>query len=163
MGKGSGRATAEKKRVKTALTRQIKKRFASLGFWLRKTYWKLVTAKPSIFAVAIILAAFSIFLLGGGVYDILEKPLIAIPIGSRVLFFYPYSVHEQSVLESLFVMISYVLGVAGVLAIYQSTKYAYKPRQAFIMLLSGVVLILLAYFYIENLILSKLTVSTAGA
>jgi len=144
--------------VKTALTSRIKKRFTSLGFWLRKTYWKLATAKPSIFIIALIIVAFSIFLLGGGVYDILEKPMVAIPISStRILFFYPYTVHEQSILESLFVMMSYSLGIAGVLVMYQSTKYAYKPRQAFIMLLSGAVLLLLAYFYIENLIFSKLT------
>ena len=144
------------------MTNRIKKRFTSLGFRLRKTYWKLVTAKPSIFLVAVIAAAFSIFLLGGGVYDILEQPLAAIPISStRILFFYPYTVHEQSVLESLFVMISYGLGIAGVLVMYQSTKYAYKPRQAFIMLLCGAVLLILAYFYIENLIFTKLTVSTS--
>jgi len=144
------------------LTSKIKKRFTSLGFWLRKTYWKLVTAKPSIFVIAIIVAAFSIFLLSGGVYDILEKPLIAIPLGTqKIIFYYPYTVHEQSILESLFVMTSYGLGVAGVLAIYQSTKYAYRPRQAFILLLSGAVLVLLAYFYIETLILSKLTTSTS--
>jgi len=131
-----------------------------MGFWLRKSYWKLVTAKPSIFIIALIVAGLSIFLLGGGVYDILEQPLIAIPVSqTRILFFYPYTVHEQSILESLYVMLTYGLGVAGVLVMYQSTKYAYKPRQAFIMLLSGAVLILLAYFYIENLIYSKLTVS----
>jgi len=145
------------------LTNRIKKRFTSLAFWLRKTYRRLVTAKPSVFAVAILVAGFSIFLLGGGVYDILEQPLIAIPLGTqKIIFYYPYSVHEQTILESLYVMVSYSLGVAGVLIMYQSTKYAYRPRQAFIMLLSGVVLILLAYFYIENLILSKLTLPTSG-
>ena len=140
------------------MTNRIRKRLTSLGFWLRKSYWKLATAKPSIFVVALIVVAFSIFLLGGGVYDILEQPMVAIPVSqTRILFFYPYSVHEQSVLESLYVMMSYGLGVAGVIVMYQSTKYASKPRQAFIMLLSGAVLILLAYFYIENLIFSKLT------
>jgi len=148
--------------VRTTLTNRIKKEFTSLGFWLRKSYWKLATAKPSIFIIGIIVVAFSIFLLGGGVYDFLEKPLLAIPISStRILFFYPYSVHEQSVLESFYVMMSYALGVAGVLVMYQSTKYAYKPRQAFIMLLCGAVLLILAYFYIENLIFTKLTVSTS--
>jgi len=158
VGEGSGRATAEKGTVKTALANKIKKRLTSLGFWLRKSYWKLATARPSIFVVAIIVVAFSVFLLGGGVYDILEQPGLVVPVSeTRILFFYPYSVHEQSVLESFYVMMSYGLGVAGVLVMYQSTKYAYKPRQAFIMLLSGAVLILLAYFYIENLIFSKLT------
>jgi len=42
------------------------------------------------------------------------------------------------------------------LLMYQSTKYVYKPRQAFMMLLSGVVLMLIAYIYIENSIFSKL-------
>jgi len=161
MGERSGGATAEEGRVKTALTNFIRKRFTSLGFWLRKTYWKLATAKPSIFVVAVIVAAFSIFLLSGGVYDILEQPMVAIPIGTRILFYYPYTVHEQSILESMFVMTTYGLGVAGVLVMYQSTKYAYKPRQAFMMLLTGAVLILIAYFYIENLILSKLTASVS--
>lgn len=81
-------------------------------------------------------------------------------MGSRILFFYPYSVHEQAVLESFLVMTSYAMGFLGVFLMYQSTKYAYKPRQAYILLLSGVVFLLVAYIYVENLLWSKLTVTT---
>jgi len=138
------------------VTHRITKWFASLGFSLRKAYWKILTAKPSIFIVAAIVTAFSLFLLAGGVYDILEQPLSAIPWGRSVLFFYPYTLQAQAVIESLGIMFAYAMGVAGILLMYQSTKYAYKPRQAFMMLLSGVVLILIAYIYVESIVFSKL-------
>jgi len=136
------------------VTNRIEKWFASIGFGLRKAYWKILTAKPSIFIVATIVTAFSLFLLSGGIYDILEKPLTAIPFGRGVLFFYP-GLYAQVIVESVGVMISYAMGVAGIILMYQSTKYAYKPRQAYMMLLSGVVLILIAYFYIESLVFQK--------
>lgn len=138
---------------------RIKTRLSSLGFRLQRAIRKIATAKPSIFVIASVIVASTVFFLGGGVYDLLAQPLIAVPMGRRVLFFYPYSVHEQAVLESLLVMTSYVMGFFGVFLMYQSTKYAYKPRQAYILLLSGVVLLLIAYIYIENLLWSKLTVS----
>lgn len=138
---------------------RIKTRLSSLGFRLQRAIRKMATAKPSVFVVASVIVASAVFFLGGGIYDLLAQPLIAIPIGSRILFFYPYSVHEQAILESFLVMTSYVLGFFGVFLIYQSTKYAYKPRQAYILLLTGVVALLLAYVYIENLLWSKLTAS----
>jgi len=137
------------------VTNRIEKWFTSLGFALRKAYWKILTAKPSIAIVAILVVAFSVFLLAGGIYDILEKPLSVLPYGRGVLFFYP-GLQGQFFNESVAVMIAYAMGVAGILLIYQSTKYVYKPRQAFIMLLSGVVLILIAYIYIEGSIFGKL-------
>lgn len=138
---------------------RIKTRLSSLGFRLQRAIRKIATAKPSIFVVASVIVASTLFFLGGGVYDLLAEPMIALPVGSKILFFYPYSVHEQAVLESLLVMISYAMGFFGVFLMYQSTKYAYKPRQAYILLLTGVVFLLIAYIYIENLLWSKLTVS----
>ncbi len=138
---------------------RFKTRFSSLGFRLRRALRKIATAKPSIFVVASVIVATTVFLLGGGVYDLLAEAIIAFPTGRRILFFYPYSVHEQAVLESLLVMISYVMGFFGVFLMYQSTKYAYKPRQAYMLLLTGVICLILAYIYIENLLYSKLTAS----
>jgi hypothetical protein len=51
----------------------------------------------------------------------------------------------------------YAIGFAGVLIIYQSTKYAYKPRQAYIMLFIGVALLFLAYVFLEESISIKLS------
>lgn len=138
---------------------RLRTKLSSLGFQLQRTARRVATAKPSVFVMTSTLVALTVFFLGGGVYDLLAQPIIAFPMGRRILFFYPYSVHEQAVVESLLVMTSYVLGFFGVFLMYQSTKYAYKPRQAYILLLTGIIFLLIAYIYIENLLWSKLTVS----
>jgi hypothetical protein len=141
----------------------IRSRLTSLGYSARKTYQKLVTARPSVFIVATIIAAISIFFIGGGVYDLLEKPLLAIPVGtSTILFYYPGTLSQQTLLDSFFAMTAYFFGLLGILLMYQSTKYAYRPRQAFMVLLMGALFFLMAYFLMENLVFSKLTYSSSG-
>jgi len=118
----------------------------------------MVTAQPSLYIIALIVVGFSIFLLGGGVYDLIVPYVpIGFPLGRRVLFFYPRRVHEQAFLESITVMTVYGIGIAGFLMTYQSTKYAYRPRQAFMLLLVGCVLIIVAYLLIENIIWMKMS------
>lgn len=133
------------------MARRIKRKFSSLTYLARKTYWKIVTAKPSLLVTAFAAVGLCAFLLGGGVYDILIKP----PIMYGNSFVYP-RIHEQVLLESLTAMIVYAMGVVGFLVTYQSTKYAYKPRQAFMLLLTGVALIFIAYLYIENILWLKI-------
>ena len=139
----------------------FRSRLTSLGYTARKTYQKITTAKPSVFLMAAIVAGASIFLLGGGIYDILEQPLLGIPMGRKILFFYPGTLSEQTILDSMFAMISYLFGVVGILLMYQSTKYAYRPRQAFMLLLVGAMFFIMAYFLMENLIYQKLTTRTS--
>jgi len=137
---------------------RIRSKFSSLAYVARKTYWRIVTAKPSLLVIAFAVVGFSIFLLGGGVYDLIVPYVpIGFPYGRRVLFFYPRRVHEQVFLESLTVMTVYGIGIAGFLLTYQSTKYAYRPRQAFMLLLVGCLLIFIAYLYIENIIWMKMS------
>lgn len=133
----------------------LRRKLSSLAYFTRKTYWTMITIKPPLLIIAFAAVGLSIFLIGGGVYDLLEQPIIGYPKGRKVLFFYPYAVHEQVFLESLTTMILYGIGIAGLLLTYQSTKYAYKPRQAFMLLLMGCVLILIAYVYIENILWLK--------
>jgi len=54
-------------------------------------------------------------------------------------------------------MIMFAIGFAGLLMAYQSTRYAYKPRSAFMWLLTGTMLLVVAYIYTEFIILAKLT------
>ena len=123
---------------------------------MQKTYWKIVTAKPSIFFTSVLVVAASLFLLGGGIYDLLEKPLLAIVgAGGRIITYYPYSINEQFLVESILVMVTLTIGVAGFLLTYQSTKYAYRSRQAYRLLLVGCVLIVIAYIFIERSLLSR--------
>lgn len=117
----------------------------------------MVTAKPSLVVIALAAVGLSIFLIGGGVYDLIVSYVpIGFPYGSRVLFYYPRGIHEQVIYESLGVMTVYGIGIAGLLLTYQSTKYAYKPRQAFMLLLVGCTLIIVAYLLIEVFLWMKM-------
>jgi len=138
------------------MIRWFKRKISSFAFFLQKAYWKIITAKPSIFVIAVIVVATCVFLLGGGVYDILEKPLVAVVAqGGRIIVFYPYALNEQFLMESIVVMVGYTIGVVGFLLTYQSTKYAYRPRQAYILLLVGCVLIITAYVFVERSLLAR--------
>ncbi len=134
----------------------VSKRISSLAFSLQKTYERLLTAKPSLFVVGILAVAACLFLLGGGIYDILIQPIVAIVAsGGRIISFYPYGITEQLLLESVIIMIFYAMGFAGFLIAYRSTKYAYNPRQAYRFLLVGIVLLLIAYVLVEQNLLAS--------
>jgi hypothetical protein len=136
----------------TGLTRRL----SSLIYYIQKAYWKILTAKPSLLLIGAIAIAASIFLLGGGLYDLLEKPLVAaFAAGGRIIFYYPYGINEQFIAESLFVMIIYAIAVVGLLLAYESTKYAYRPRQAFMLLLVGCTFVFVAYICIEYLLRAR--------
>jgi len=136
---------------------RIRRRFSSFAYFARKTYWKMATAKPSLTILGFAVVGLSIFLLGGGVYDLIVPFVpIGFPLGRRVLFFYPRTIHEQAFLGSLLVMTVYGIGVAGFLLTYQSTKYAYRSRQAFTLLSIGLVLVFIAYLLIEYVLWLKM-------
>lgn len=129
----------------------------TLNNFIRRTYWKTVTAQPPLFIMALLAIAISIFLLGGGIYNLLKSPFIAIPLQGRWFFYYPYTIHEQSYMGSIITMILFAIGVTGLILSYQSTKYVYKPRQAVTLLLMGFAFIFIAYYALENGIRLKLT------
>lgn len=134
----------------------LTRRLSSLVYYLQKLYWKIVTAKPSLLLIATIAVAASIFILGGGLYDLLERPLVAaFAAGGRIIFYYPFGINEQFVAESMFVMIIYAIAVVGLLLAYESTKYAFRPRQAFMLLLVGGTFIFVAYILIEFLLRAR--------
>jgi len=88
-------------------------------------------------------------------YTIITQPLPAVYYGQRFYFLYP-ELSSQFISDTVIAAMLYAIGFIGLLAIYQSTKYAYKPRQAYIMLVVGVTLLLLAYIFLEDSILIKL-------
>lgn len=118
-------------------------------YYLQKVYWRLVTLKPSTILLAGLAMAASIFLLGGGIYDIVEQPVVAFVSGGRIIPFYPQALNEQLLGESVASMILYSLGIIGLVLMYQSTKYAYSPREAFTTLLIGLLLFLIGWAIVE--------------
>ncbi|MCW3985002.1 MAG: hypothetical protein NWE91_01105 [Candidatus Bathyarchaeota archaeon] len=131
------------------MSRKARKGASSLSYHLQKTYWKLVTLKPSTFLLATLAIAASIFLLGGGIYDILEQPVVAFISGGRIIPYYPQALNEQLLGESVAAMILYSLGIAGLILMYRSTKYAYNPREAYTTLLIGLLLLLIGWMLVE--------------
>jgi len=131
------------------LSRKARKSASSLSYYFQKAYWKLVTLKPSTLLLAGIAIGVSVFLLGGGIYDILEQPVVAFVSGGRVIPYYPQALNEQLLGESIASMILYSLGVFGLILMYQSTKYAYNPREAFTTLLIGVLLLVIGWILVE--------------
>jgi hypothetical protein len=140
-GQGSG---------KTA-NQSIKKSISSLSFSLNRLYRTISNAKPSGMILPLIMIAATLFLLGGGVYDIVVRPLPSVYYQGRFIFIYP-QLTEQFISDSIVAMTIYALGAAGLLVIYQSTKSVYKPRQAYMMLMIGIMLFLLAYIVLEAVI-----------
>jgi len=137
------------------MAKKIKKRTSSMSFSLSRWFNKISTTKPSSLIVSAVVVAYAIFLFSGGLYTIVSSPLPAYYTGSAFIFLYP-DLGAQFVSDSIIAIMLYAIGFVGLLAVYQSTKYAYKPRQAYIMLIIGVTLLLLAYIFLEDAIQIKL-------
>ena len=125
---------------------RMRRKLSSLSYYLGRAAKQLKTARTPRTLLTIAALALAIFLFGGGIYDILEKPIALIPVREqRILFYHPYSLHEQFVAESLEAMALYAIGVVGLILAYKSTKYSRKPRQAFILLATAILFIALSY------------------
>ncbi len=137
------------------MSKGIKKGISSLSFSMSKLYKRISTTKQSNLVIPIISISIAIFLLGGGLYSMIVRPLPAVYYGGRFLFLYP-QLSEQFISDSMVAVALYTFGIIGLIVIYQSTKNIYKPRQAYMMLLAGIVLSLIAYIFLEAVILQKL-------
>ncbi len=101
---------------------------------------------PSTSLTIAILLVFSIFVLGGGIYNIMEKPLAITPGPGRSWTFYiPYDINRQTLNESVFVMVFFVIGMAGCFLYYLSTRYVYSPRRAWVMALIGMCMLIVGF------------------
>ncbi len=137
------------------MSRKVKKEITSASFSMTKLYRRISTAKPSTLIVSMIAVSLAVFLFGGGLYDITIKPFPAVYVSNRFLFIYPQSLSDQFIAESLITMILFVMGMTGLLLMYQSTKYAFKPRQAYMMFLIGAVFLFLSYLIVETILTMK--------
>jgi len=137
------------------MSRAVKKKISSMSYSFNKLYRRISTAKPSTFILSMVTIALAIFLFGGGVYNLTVKPYPAVYSQGRFILVDP-RLSEQFLTDSIVATILYTFGTVGLLFIYQSTKYASKPRQAYMMFIVGAVLILLAYIFLEVAIQQKI-------
>lgn len=137
------------------MAHRIRREFSSLSFTLNKLYARISTIRPSTLIISILTMALTVFLFGGGLYDLIVKPYPAVYSGGQFIFLYP-DISMQFISDSVEAMMLFALGAVGLIMMYQSTKYAYKPRQAYMLFLVGVVLLFLAYILLEATMRIKL-------
>ena len=138
------------------MSHKVKREISSMSFAMNKLYRRISTIRPSAMILSVLAMAFAVFLFGGGLYDIIMKPYPAVYYGGRFIFLYP-DLSMQFLSDSIEAMMLFTLGVIGLVAVYQSTKYAYKPRQAYMLFLVGVVLLFLTYILLEATVQLKIS------
>jgi hypothetical protein len=112
--------------------------------------------KPSTTLSIIIAIAFVGFILAGGIYDILERPISLLPTAGGYSVLIKGTLGEQTLNESLIALFLYMLGLAGLYMLLRSTRYAYRPRNAYLLLILGTITVLIVAYYSNVLMVSKL-------
>ena len=136
------------------MSSKIKKRSSSVSFSLSRWFRKISTGASSTLIITAVGISYAMFIFGGGLYTLITHPLPSAYVSGRFYFLYP-SLSSQFISDTVVSVILYALGFIGLLMIYQSTKSAYKPRQAYMMLVIGVTFLLLAYIFLEGAIAFK--------
>jgi hypothetical protein len=137
------------------MSNKVKKQASSMSFSLSRWFSRISTAKPSSLIFTVLVMGTALFLLGGGVYDLINQPLPAVYYNSRFYFLYP-SVSEQFLFDTVISVMLYLVGFVGLLTLYQSSRHAYNPRQAYMAMIVGAGLLLIAYLFLEYFIHLKI-------
>jgi hypothetical protein len=138
------------------MSSKIKKSSSSVSFSLSRWFRKISTSASSTLVITAVGISYALFIFGGGLFTLITHPLPSAYVSGRFYFLYP-SLSSQFISDTVVSVILYALGFAGLLIIYQSTKSAYKPRQAYMMIVIGVTFLLLAYIFLEGAIAFKLS------
>jgi len=112
--------------------------------------------KPSTTVLALAVVIFVGFVLAGGIYDILEHPISLLPTSYGYSVVIQGTLGQQTLNESLIAMFLYFLGLAGLYMLLRSTRYAYRPRNAYLLLILGTLTVLIVVFYSTSLINTKI-------
>lgn len=84
---------------------------------------------------------FCVFIIGGGFYNLLENPPIAIPLQNGVSSLHPY-MSDQTVTEGYVIMLTNLFMVTGFWLTYKSSQVTYDKTTADRYLMLGIILII---------------------
>lgn len=112
--------------------------------------------KPSTTLSIIIVLSFVGFVLAGGIYDILEHPISLLPTSTGYSVLIKGTLGQQTLNESLIAAFLYMLGLGGLYMLLRSTRFAYRPRNAYLLLIIGTLTVLIVAYYSNALMVSKL-------
>ena len=93
-------------------------------------------------AFAVVL--FCLFIIGGGIYNLLESPPSIIPLQTGYTSLHPY-MNEQTSTEGYVIMLINAFTIAGFYMTYRSTQVAYNRTSANRWLMAGIALIVLGF------------------
>jgi hypothetical protein len=140
------------------MAKKFKKQTTSTSFSLSRLFSRISTVQPSTLTLSVIVMAAAMFLFGGGIYTVISYETIQPALYAQGKFYFlAPGLGQQVISDTVVSGVLYAMGFIGVMAIYQSTKYAYKPRQAYMTLIVGVTLLLLSYIFLENAIAWKMS------
>ena len=105
----------------------------------------------------LVVVGLATFFLAGGIYDLLEKPVSLLPRASQQgwTFIYPGGIGGQTLNESILSAILYLIGLSGLYMLFRSTRFAYRPRNAYILLILGFVTTIVVIYYSGQLLAQK--------
>jgi hypothetical protein len=115
---------------------------------------RIPLAKPPTILLIFLMVSISIFILGGGIYDIMLTPINILPTPTQPIFYYP-GMTEQTMTESINFVFYLIIGVLGGYITFQSTRFVYRPREARMYLVIGIVMMIFAFIGCETLLAAK--------
>ena len=136
---------------------RLKRAFTNIGYSTRILRGPTARRmKPSTTLIMISVLLFVGFVLAGGIYDILERPISLLPTPGGYSVVVKGTLGQQTLNESLIAGFLYMLGLGGLYMLLRSTRFAYRPRNAYLLLILGTLTVLLVVFYSNSLISSKI-------
>ncbi|SRR5712692_8414204 len=104
--------------------------------------------------ILIAIYAFSIFLLAGGIFDIVENTQPVIGSGTSILFFYP-GLQGQTTYESVGAALLFAITLGGAFLMYQSTRKVHEPRYSSQLLLFGSLIFVFGFLAFTAILSAK--------
>jgi hypothetical protein len=143
------------------MSNKVKKQASSLPFSLSQGFRRISTMQPSSLLVTVVVMSVAVLLLSGTVYNIVNQPMLAYSTNTRFYFFYTSAfgtngLSEQFVFDTVIAATLYAAGLIGLLALHQSARHAFNPRQAYMVLTIGVALVFISYLFLEYVIHIKI-------
>lgn len=121
---------------------------------IRELRFPSISFKLSPSLVAFLLIVVAIFTLGGGVYDLMERPIFVFPSPSNPIFYYP-GMTDQTLNESMIFILFLIIGISGGYLSFRSTRHAYRPREARMLLAIGITMMMVAFIGCEIVLMWK--------
>ena len=115
---------------------------------------RISSMKPSKSFISLSIVALSIFILGGGVYDIMEQPLAVLPTPGNPGY-YPDITH-QFLTESIAFIFFLIIGISGGYISFRSIRSSYRSREAKMFLVIGVLMLFTAVIGSELALQTKI-------